>query len=148
MPAARESGAGLVGVADGSGGCQARREHGGSLQQGSASSCASPSTHGATQRERALRKKMKSRKRQVGRLCMLEQNVAKTVSGRIWSNALLPLAAGADNARDACGCRWQLHRQRILHDKVDAIPAGGAMREVEIGLASHGPVALTAVTIP
>ncbi|CAM9477450.1 unnamed protein product [Sphacelaria rigidula] len=82
MSAARDGGAGLIGTAGGSGGGTAQQEHGGAAQGGSAMFRASARTHGSTPREKALRKKMRKRKRRIGRLYMLVQNLVKTVLGR------------------------------------------------------------------
>ena len=55
---------------------------GGARSAGQGASVTGIRTHGSTPREKALRKKVRKRKRQVGRLDMLTQNLVKTVLGR------------------------------------------------------------------
>ncbi|CAM9747698.1 unnamed protein product, partial [Sphacelaria rigidula] len=82
MSAARGGRAGLMGTASRCGGGTAQQEHGGPAQGGSAMYLASARTHGSTPREKALREKMRARKRRIGRLYMLVQNLVKSVLGR------------------------------------------------------------------
>ena len=55
---------------------------GGARSAGQGVSVTGIRTHGSTPREKALLKKARERKRQVGRLYMLAQNLVKTVLGR------------------------------------------------------------------
>ena len=90
---------------------------------------------------KSLRKKMRKRKRQIGKLYMLAKNLVKTALGREFRamhDFHLAQVLKTHGASTAIIDYVAVHGFCLT--RVHALQAGAVLREVEVGQASHGPL--------